>query len=141
MSIGEKILQARKNAGLSQEQLAQQMGIEWETFSRWEDQTELPDEQQTELLEQLLAVQLREELPLEEISYVHKSEELGQLGKELAGICTADRRNVLIILAVFTALMPFASGLFLLSLSALVLWAIYIFIDELTYKNGGKSKG
>ena len=36
MSLGERISQARKRAGLSQEQLGEQLGVSRQAVSKWE---------------------------------------------------------------------------------------------------------
>ncbi len=43
MTIGEKILNLRKNKGLSQEQLAEELGISRQAVSKWEAEQSIPD--------------------------------------------------------------------------------------------------
>ena len=43
MSIAERILQLRKARGLSQEQLANEIGVSRQAVSKWESQQSLPD--------------------------------------------------------------------------------------------------
>ena len=43
MTIGEKIALRRRNAGLSQEALAGQLGVSRQAVSRWETNESLPD--------------------------------------------------------------------------------------------------
>ena len=50
MSLGEKIQQLRKASGLSQEQLAEMVGVSRQAISKWETDQSLPD------IEKILAV-------------------------------------------------------------------------------------
>ena len=43
MNISEKIYQLRKDAGISQEKLAEMMGLSRQTISKWEAGTSKPD--------------------------------------------------------------------------------------------------
>ena len=43
MKIGENLFQARKEAGLSQEQVAEKLGVSRQTISKWETNETIPD--------------------------------------------------------------------------------------------------
>ena len=43
MKIGNKIRQMRKNAGYTQEQLAEKLGVSAQSISKWETETSMPD--------------------------------------------------------------------------------------------------
>lgn len=43
MSLGEKLLQLRKNAGLSQEAVAEKLGVSRQTISKWETDQTVPE--------------------------------------------------------------------------------------------------
>ena len=43
MTFGEKLLQLRKEHGLSQEELAEQLNVSRQAISRWEAGSSLPD--------------------------------------------------------------------------------------------------
>ncbi len=56
MEIGNKILEMRKEMGLSQEQLAEQMGVARQTISKWELGETSPDISQTKKLSEIFNV-------------------------------------------------------------------------------------
>ena len=56
MTLGEKIKEARKNAGLTQEQLAQKLVISRQAITKWESDKGLPDIQNLKALAELLNV-------------------------------------------------------------------------------------
>ena len=43
MTLGEKIKEARKNTGLSQEQLAEKLAVSRSAIAKWESDKGLPD--------------------------------------------------------------------------------------------------
>lgn len=43
MSFGDKLFQARKKAGMSQEVVAQKLGVSRQTISKWETDDSIPD--------------------------------------------------------------------------------------------------
>ena len=43
MTFGEKLLRLRKEGGLSQEELAEKLGVSRQAVSRWENEGVLPD--------------------------------------------------------------------------------------------------
>lgn len=58
MEIGNKILDLRKQQNLSQEQLAEKMGVARQTISKWELGETSPDLEQSKLLSQIFNVSL-----------------------------------------------------------------------------------
>ncbi|HEX9062047.1 MAG TPA: helix-turn-helix transcriptional regulator, partial [Clostridia bacterium] len=43
MSLGEKLLDLRKKAGLSQEDVAEKLGVSRQTVSKWESDQTVPE--------------------------------------------------------------------------------------------------
>lgn len=60
MEIGNKILQLRKRSGMSQEQLAEKMGVARQTISKWELGETYPDISQAKKLSSIFKVSLDE---------------------------------------------------------------------------------
>lgn len=60
MSIGKSLLNARKKSGLSQEAVAEKLGISRQTVSKWETGETLPDICQSKRLAQLYHLTLDE---------------------------------------------------------------------------------
>ena len=58
MNIGAKITAARKNAGFTQEKLAEQLGITPQAISTWERDESIPDTKNLLMLAKLLDVSL-----------------------------------------------------------------------------------
>lgn len=56
MSLGEKLLQLRKKAGLSQEDVAEKLNVSRQTVSKWETDQTVPELIKTKLLSQLYNV-------------------------------------------------------------------------------------
>ena len=56
MTLGEKIKEARKQCGLSQEQLAEKMAVSRSAVAKWEANNGLPDLDNLKALAQLLNV-------------------------------------------------------------------------------------
>lgn len=56
MTIGEKIASRRRAAGLSQEVLANQLGVSRQAVSRWETSESLPDAEKIVQLCQILGI-------------------------------------------------------------------------------------
>lgn len=55
-TLGEKILVLRKSLGLSQEELAEKLGVSRQTIYRWESNSVLPDSENTNKLCEVFAV-------------------------------------------------------------------------------------
>lgn len=60
MDLGNKILKLRKNSNLSQEQLAEKMGVSRQTISKWEFGETAPDIKQAQKLSKLFNISLDE---------------------------------------------------------------------------------
>ena len=50
MNLGENLFQARKKKGLSQEAVAEKLGVSRQTISKWETDETLPDIRQAKKL-------------------------------------------------------------------------------------------
>ena len=60
MELGNKIYEHRKKLGLSQEQLAEKIGVSRQTISKWELGETSPDIKQAQMLSQIFSVSLDE---------------------------------------------------------------------------------
>ncbi len=60
MSLGDQIYKLRKNHNLSQEQLAEKVGVARQTISKWELGETAPDIRQAQILSQIFSVSLDE---------------------------------------------------------------------------------
>ena len=60
MSLGNSLFQARKKAGLSQEAVAEKLGVSRQTISKWELDETLPDIRQSKKLSTLYRLTLDE---------------------------------------------------------------------------------
>ena len=56
MTLGEKIREARRKCGLSQEQLAEKMSVSRSAIAKWETDKGLPDVGNLKILARLLSV-------------------------------------------------------------------------------------
>ena len=79
MEIGDKILELRKNAKLSQEQLAEKMNVTRQTISKWELNETAPDIKQAKELSRIFKISLDEltnndisDLVIEKVSNTEK---------------------------------------------------------------------
>lgn len=57
MTLGEQIRQARENKNLSQEELAEQLGVSRQAVSKWENDSSIPQGMNRELLSRLLELE------------------------------------------------------------------------------------
>ena len=60
MSLGNSLFQARKKCGLSQEEVAERLGVSRQTISKWETDETLPDIRQSKRLAVLYHLSLDE---------------------------------------------------------------------------------
>jgi len=60
MELGKQIFELRKKANLSQEQLAEKVGVSRQTISKWELSETAPDIKQAQFLSQIFNVSLDE---------------------------------------------------------------------------------
>ena len=58
MTLGEKIREARRRCGLSQEQLAEKLSVSRSAIAKWETDKGLPDVGNLKILSRLLSVSL-----------------------------------------------------------------------------------
>lgn len=58
MTIGEKLKEARKQTGLSQEQLSEKLGVSRSAVAKWESDNGIPDVENLKLLSKLLGVSI-----------------------------------------------------------------------------------
>ncbi len=77
MKLGHNLFQARKRAGLSQEEVAETLGISRQTISKWETNETVPDIYQSKKLSKLYKLSLDEliefDVNLKEIEDVIKN--------------------------------------------------------------------
>ena len=86
MEVGKKICLLRKNAGITQEQLAQQLGVSRQTVSKWESGVSLPDIESVVAISRLFQVSLGELLEKSEwknTDEVNKTDELTDLEEDV----------------------------------------------------------
>jgi len=60
MNIGNNLFQARKKSGLSQETVAEKLGVSRQTISKWETNETLPDIYQSKKLSKIYNLSLDE---------------------------------------------------------------------------------
>lgn len=60
MSLGSSLFEARKNRGLSQEEVAEKLGVSRQTISKWETDETLPDIRQSKRLTVIYRISLDE---------------------------------------------------------------------------------
>ena len=60
MELGKQVYELRKKANLSQEQLAEKVGVSRQTISKWELGETAPDIKQAQVLSQVFSVSLDE---------------------------------------------------------------------------------
>ena len=77
MNLGNHLVQARKKAGLSQEAVAEKLGVSRQTISKWETDETVPDIYQSKKLAKLYHLSLDElfgfDVDLKEIEHVIKN--------------------------------------------------------------------
>lgn len=77
MNLGNNLFQARKKAGLSQESVAEKLGVSRQTISKWETDETVPDIYQSKKLAKLYHLSLDEliefDIDLKEIEEVIKN--------------------------------------------------------------------
>ena len=62
MQLGNHLFQARKKAGLSQEEVAERLGVSRQTVSKWETDETLPDIRQSKKMALLYKISLDERI-------------------------------------------------------------------------------
>lgn len=73
MTLGEQIRRARENKNLSQEELAEQLGVSRQAVSKWENDTSMPQGINKELLTKLLEIEFEPSINSAEEKPVEKS--------------------------------------------------------------------
>ena len=77
MNLGNNLFQARKKAGLSQESVAEKLGVSRQTISKWETDETIPDIYQTKKLAKLYNLTLDElidfDIDIKEIEEIIKN--------------------------------------------------------------------
>ena len=77
MNLGNHLMQARKKAGLSQEAVAEKLGVSRQTISKWETDETVPDIYQSKKLAKLYHLSLDEliefDVELKEIEHIIKN--------------------------------------------------------------------
>ena len=77
MYLGNHLMQARKKAGLSQEAIAEKLGVSRQTISKWETDETVPDIYQSKKLAKLYHLSLDEliefDVDLKEIEHIIKN--------------------------------------------------------------------
>jgi len=93
MTLGEKIKEARKEAGLSQEQLAEKMCVSRSAIAKWETDKGMPDVNNLKVMAQLLNVSVDYLLDEDEkISFNEMKEAINLEEYEKTGKCR-DRKD------------------------------------------------
>ena len=94
MTFGEKLREARKEAGLSQEQLAEKMSVSRSAVAKWESDKGMPDVNNLKVMARLLDVSLDYLLDDEEkLSFNETREAIDPESFEVTGKCR-DKRDV-----------------------------------------------
>lgn len=112
MEIGNKILNLRKQKNLSQEQLAEQMGVARQTISKWELGETSPDLNQAKQLSQIFKVSL-DELTNNDIKDVLTAKMSNT--EKLAGIIIKILKVIGLLFIVYIAFMIFMFVLFVVT--------------------------
>lgn len=93
MKLSEKIIKLRKGRGLSQEELAERLGVSRQAVSRWESGTALPDAGNLRQISRLFEVSadylLDEEQESPKVPAAAPAKPHRTNGKEIAGGCMA----------------------------------------------------
>ena len=134
MTLGEKIASARKEKGMTQEMLAEQLGVTRQAVARWETGKALPGTANLFMLRELLGIP-PEEAALEEKTETREPDV--QEKEETAGSLTAKQTWVLI--AVMAILLWLALQFVGLGAAIGLLILLFISISGLFFIAAGKS--
>ena len=111
MTFGEKLKLARKEAGLSQEQLAEKMSVSRSAIAKWESDKGMPDVNNLKVLAQLLNVSIdyllddEEKLSFNEIQEAINLEDYEKSGKcrdKRDAVCLAKHQDASAIYALIS---------------------------------------
>lgn len=95
MTFGEKLKEARKESGLSQEQLSEKMSVSRSAIAKWETNKGMPDVNNLKVIAQLLNVSVDDLLDDEEKICFHEMKEAIHLDNyEKTGKCRDQRDAV-----------------------------------------------
>ena len=97
LNVGENIRRLRRAADMTQEQLADKLGVAYQSVSRWENQTTYPDMELLPVLAGIFGVTVDELLGCEES---RKKEVLDKLTEKLEALLDSDSQDVEAILSV-----------------------------------------
>ena len=103
MTLGEKIKEARKQCGLSQEQLAEKMSVSRSAIAKWENGLGLPNDESLKLLADYFGITIDELIPNksnEEI-LVSKNKTIDQQKKVIVGFAAGCAIGLFILGFVF----------------------------------------
>lgn len=93
MTFGEKLKEARKEAGLTQEQFAEKMSVSRSAIAKWESDKGLPDVNNLKMMAQLLGVSVDYLLAADEkLSFNETKEAIDLDSFEVSGKCR-DKRD------------------------------------------------
>lgn len=88
MTFGEKLKEARKEAGLSQEQFAEKMGVSRSAIAKWESDKGMPDVNNLKVMAQLLGISVDYLLDEDEkLSFNETKEPIDLSSYEVSGKC------------------------------------------------------
>ena len=88
MTFGEKLKEARKEAGLSQEQFAEKMNVSRSAIAKWESDKGMPDVNNLKMMAQLLGISLDYLLDEDEkLSFNETKEAIDLDSFEVSGKC------------------------------------------------------
>ncbi len=118
MNYGNKIQKLRKNLGLSQEQLAEKVGVARQTISKWELEETSPDLKQAQTLAQIFNININELVNLE------KKEGLKEIKSS-----HMNKNNKVIINYILNPFIIFILSLFIVTLFVLSLSCLVISIS------------
>ena len=119
MTLGEKIKEARKQCGLSQEQLAEKMSVSRSAIAKWENGLGLPNDESLKLLADYFGITIDELIPNksnEEI-LVSKNKTIDQQKKVIVGFAAGCAIGLFILGFIFIE--PLRESLVQLGLGAI----------------------
>lgn len=108
MSLGERIKEQRKNCGMSQEKVAELVGVSRQAVTKWETDQSAPSTENLFKLAEIFgttadillsAKNSENDSPAEQIYYLYKMEQ----AKKAEDLRSRIKRNLLIALAIFSA--------------------------------------
>ena len=92
MTLGEKIYKLRTKRSMTQEQLAEKIGVSRQSVSKWETDSAIPDIEKLKLLAEIFEVSITELLGMECEEDTKRKDEKGK-NKELSSREWKDLKN------------------------------------------------